>query len=218
VTPTQQAIACAASALLLLTLAGLFARGRWATCYSFTVYLAAVLGPEAVFAAWPARFYTHELWTVKELVHSILKFAIVLEVAFRVLRAFPGARATAGKVILGMAGLVYAVVANVPPRPGEPAPELLPRVLSGTIWLFVAVAAIVVWYRLPVDPLHKAILVGFVPYLLVYSAGMAAIETFGWDVASQFSYVYTVAYVALTGYWAVVAWRPAKPGVLPSAC
>ena len=33
--------------------------------------------------------------------------------------------------------------------------DLQPRVLNGSIWLFTAIAALILWYRLPVDPFHK---------------------------------------------------------------
>ena len=68
------------------------------------------------------------------------------------------------------------------------------------------------WYHLPLDSLHKAILIGLVPYLLVYSVMLRALFALGWERGGVFNRSAPLAYVALLCYWAYVAWRPAAQG------
>ena len=166
---------------------------------------------------WPDRFYNWDNYILKEIVHNLLKFAIALELAYRTLRHFTGALFT-GRRLVGCVFLAVAVVALTSlTTHGDPADVQLEwhaRVLNGTIWLFTAVAAVILWYRLPVDPLHKAILVGFVPYLLVFSFVMRAIAELGWTAGGVFQRAHTLAYTALLLYWNRVAWsRAAEPAV-----
>jgi hypothetical protein len=218
--PLDLAIVWLGSLLLAGTLIGLFVRRRHAVCWSFTAYVAAVLIPQILEVAWPSHFYTKELWLLKEVVHAFLKFAIILELSVRILQRFPGAFAAGERVGLAVVMIVYLVVVSVPAGDAgyqEIAGRLLPRVLNGTIWLFVALSAVVLWYRLPIQPLHKAILVGFVPYLLAFSVVMTSLDSFGWDLRGRIGYLSSVAYLALEAYWLVAVWRRDDTRVIRSA-
>jgi hypothetical protein len=96
-------------------------------------------------------------------------------------------------------------------RPQELALNLQPYVLAGTVWLFLAISALILWYRLPVVPLHKALLLGFVPYLLIFTVAINLLKAFGGNVRAYAGYLKSAAYVALVAYWAVVAWRRGPP-------
>ena len=209
-----------------LTLAALFVglvvRGRVRRCYSFALYVLAVLVTELMITLWPGKFLNYGFWLPKEILLNALKYAIALELAARTLKAFPGARATArGIVLLVVVGSLAAVLA-ASTKPGslaEIASQLLPRILNSTIWLFTALAVVILWYRLPVDLFHKAILVGFVPYLLVFTAAINALnieDPFYREVAS---YSQSVAYLALLGFWTHAAWRrqEGRVGLPPAA-
>jgi hypothetical protein len=191
--------------LLGLLLAGLLAR-RLRVCYSFTLYVLVVLVCELLITGWPGRFYKMEFWLPKEILLDVLKFAVALELAARTFRAFPGARATLrGVVFLVVSGtLVSMFVGPTPETLGDVASQMLPRVVYGTIWLFTALAVVILWYRLPVHLFHKAILVGFVAFSLVFSVALTAIEVIP---QAQASYLQSIAYVLLLGYWAHAAWR-----------
>jgi hypothetical protein len=204
------------SASLLGILVGLFVRGRQRVCRSFTAYVAAVGLPQVMYSTWPDRFYNADFWMFGEVTHCVLKFAIALEVGFLVLRRFPGASRTgrwAGLLVVWT--IFFAILALPAENPDyyAIAGKLLPRILNGTVWLFVALAGVVLWYRLPLDPLHKAIVLGFVPYLLVFSVAMTLLDTFGWEHRLYTGYLHTLAYLALEIYWAWAAWRLDPPGV-----
>jgi len=212
---TQYTILWTGNATLLLALLGLFVRGRQRVCHSFTIYIAAVLLPQLLYSTWPDRFYTGDLWMLGEVTHCVLKFAIALEVGFLVLRRFPGASQTGRWAGLFVVWAIFFAIVALPvenPDYYSLAGKLLPRILNGTIWLFVALAGVVLWYRLPLHPLHKAIVLGFVPYLLVFSVAMTALDSFGWQHRVHTTYLHTLAYLALEVYWAWSAWRPDPAG------
>jgi hypothetical protein len=194
--------------ILAVILCGLFYRGRARSCYSYTLYVLSVLVCEVLITAWPKEFHTLSFWIPKEILFSVLKFAIALELAARTFSAFPGARSTARAVVFVVLLLSLAAVLSVP-TPTDPnlpklASQVLPRIVNGTIWLFTALAAVILWYRLPVNLFHKAILVGFVAFSLVFSVALTVIEVIP---QAQASYLQSVAYVLLLGYWAHAAWR-----------
>ena len=56
-TAQQVLIAHAVKILVLLTLAGIVARRRWASCWSFTGYLAVILVCNSLVSFWPERFF-----------------------------------------------------------------------------------------------------------------------------------------------------------------
>ena len=140
----QLAIAWVGTALLVSALLGLLVRRSYGECYSFALYLTAVLVPQLLWTLWPERFQTYDFWVMKEILHSALKFAIALELGYRILRGFPGALATGRRLGLVVVGAVYLVIVSVPGgRSAEFAAQVLPRVLNGTIWLYVALAGLV---------------------------------------------------------------------------
>jgi len=76
--------------------------------------------------------------------------------------------------------------------------------------VFTAIAALILWYRLPVAPLHKSILLGYVPYLLFDAIFLEAFVQKGWD-HDVIAYVNQSIYLLLVSHWAWVAWRIEVP-------
>jgi hypothetical protein len=216
--PAERIVVCVGLLLEAACLTGLFVRRRQGLCVSFTLYLAAVLLSDALVLAWTQHFKTWDFWVLKESVHNLLKFGIALELTVRTFRSFPAARKTAAGLVLGVLVLTWLSVG--PPKPPPPeaartkelALSLQPYVLAGTLWLFIAISALILWYRLPVTPLHKALLLGFVPYLLVFTAAINLLRSFP-DVRALAGYLKNVAYQILLAYWAYVAWSrwPGRP-------
>lgn len=208
--PAERIVVCAVILLLAACLAGLFVRGRQGLCVSFTLYLGAVLLSDTLILGWPQRFHSWDFWVLKESVHNLLKFGIALELTVRTFRAFPAARKTVTGLVLAVLVLTWLSVGAKPleaGRPQELAMNLQPYVLAGTLWLFLAISALILWYRLPVVPLHKALLLGFVPYLLIFTVAINLLRAFGGEARVIAGYLKSAAYVALVAYWAVVAWR-----------
>jgi len=68
---------------------------------------------------------------------------------------------------------------------------------------------------LPLAPLPRAVLMGYAPYLLVFTIGMSLL----FDPGSQrirvwVGYLDPLAFFILTNYWLRVAWRTAPESVL----
>jgi hypothetical protein len=221
-------------ALVLTVLTGLFVRGRYRVCYLFVLYLFVVLGADILLLLGTKKvegdgilmsvlgakgFYSRKFWFIKELSINLLRFGVALELAYRTFRAFPGARSTARGVLLLLIGITLVSVLAVTPqvsaensddRIEQVVGRLQPRALNGTVWLLTGIAGVVLWYRLPVDHFHKAILIGLVPFLLVFTIGLSLIETNNWNpgTVKSVNNLHTVAYQFLLAFWAWAAWAP----------
>jgi hypothetical protein len=206
------------TAFYCAVLSGLVVRRRVRVCYSFVLYIGANLVADLLMVLWPDQFNRQWFWLGKELLIHLLRFALALELTYWTFRAFPSARATVRGVLLLVLLVTMAIVvpatADLTPQEGAPTlgpliSRVQPRVLNGVNWLFIGVAALILWYRLPVHPLHKAILIGYVPYLLVFTVSLNIIESQGWAARELVNPIHTMAFVLLLGYWAVAAWRKA---------
>jgi hypothetical protein len=205
-------IGLAGVGLLLLTLAGLVVRRSWSQWYAFTLYLPVVCAFSLAFLVKP-DLWTWDVWFVQENVLNALRFAVALELAARTFRAFPGARSTLRPVMLLVLLVTFAMVAAFPWSAVDYESfleELQPRLLNGTVWLFTAIAGLILWYRLPVAPLHKAILLGYVPYLLFQLVYLRVFVALSWK-HRVLGYINQAAYLLLVSYWAHVAWRANVP-------
>src|SRR5262245_16217269 len=228
-TPAQVILALTVDALIVSALVGLFVRRRSRVCYSFTTQLIFLLVTDLLMVF--GGFYTRRFWMFQQVFTHFLTFAIALELTYKTFRAFPGARATARGVLLGVLFVVVGVTLAklLSGWPGwasaakvdDPMYQFLtgrvyPALLNGAIWLFTAVAALILWYRLPVDGFLKAILVGEVPYMLIFWVSLNALDAYGMKIARGYvMYSDPIAYLLLTAYWVYAAWRPLQAPVRP---
>ena len=218
----QGAIAVAATTVAIMALAGVVVRRRVGVCWTFVPFLGVIVAADLLVLIWPEHFFRQWFWLGKELLVNLLRFALALELTYKTFRAFPSARATARGALLGVLlvtlVIVFAGTGDLEPPEGAPAlgpliSRVQPRVVNGALWLLSAVAGLILWYRLPVHPLHKAILIGYVPYLLVLTVSLNLIDNQGWDIREQVNYLHTSAFLAAVVYWAVAAWRRAEAPV-----
>jgi hypothetical protein len=209
-TASQVLIAHAVKILVLLTLAGILARRRWSSCWSFTTYLAVVLLGNSLVSFWPERFYTPWFYIARTGMYDALKVGITLELASRTFQAFPGARATVRRVLflLLIASSAFLMAAPLDGTYKGTLLEWQPRMLTANIWLLNALAVVVIWYRVPIHAYHKAILMGFVPYLLVFTILLRLLNHYGWDILPIVQAAEPAAYLLLMGWWAWAAWEP----------
>jgi hypothetical protein len=182
----------------------------------FTMYAGGVYVFNAIYGLHP----TWETWMLHQLVTAALRFGVALELTRCIFGAFPAAAVTARRVMLVI--LVFtAVTAITVPTPG-PAytrmhAESIPRMASAAIWILTALAALVLWYRLPLAPLPRAILMGYAPYLLVFTIGMSLLFDAGQRIRVWVGYVDPLAFFVLVNYWLRVAWRTAaESAMLPA--
>ena len=174
-------------------------------------YLVAVAASDALAALWPERFRRHDFWVFKESVHNLLKLAIVVELMIRIFQPFPSAYVAAQRAVMAVVLGLGALVAVSLTRGTEylaVVGRLYPHVNDGTVWLFIALGGYCLWYHLPLDSLHKAILVALVPYLLVYSVVLRAVVALGSERGELFNASAPIAYLFVLFYWLYAAWRP----------
>jgi hypothetical protein len=196
--------------LLAALLAGLFVRRLYRVCYSFPAWLLAVLAGDVLVFFWTQRFYTWAFWMTKETVYAVLKLAIAVEITALAFQAFPSARATVRRVMLGvLLALLAFVLVGVRYQADLPdlARELQRRTANGVALVFCATWAVVLYYRLPLHRLHRAILRGLVPYLLVFAAASTLTLVFGWDVRRNVNMAEAAAWDLMLAYWCWEVWR-----------
>jgi hypothetical protein len=218
----QAWIGYAGTAALAVLLAGVLVRRRYRAWYLFALFLSVMLLSTVMMAIWRARFYTTEFWQIKETALNFIRFAMALELAYRAFRAFPGALATARWALLFVLGVTFAavVVSGGGADYESFLGEIQPRVLNGSIWLFTAIAAIILWYRLPVDQFQKSVLLSYVPFLLIFTVCMnvlGAAGRAGWEHAWPVRYGNQLAFLGLMVYWARAAWRLVEEPTPPTA-
>jgi hypothetical protein len=214
----QQLILYATLVLLLGVLVGLVRRRRFTACYSFTAYVTYTLVWGSLIMTWPRVFYTSGSWAIGQIIENLLLLGVGLELGYRVFRAFPGARQSAGMLLLVVFVSVALTVLTTPAplsHPGGPAWILLalwvvPRLSTGVAWLLTAIGAVVLWYRLPIGAFEKAILVGLIPYLLIFTIALSVSRSFGFGIGPYATYAHTTAYLVLVGYWTHLVWRARK--------
>jgi hypothetical protein len=214
--PFQATIGLLALGALLVLLTGMVKRRRYNAAYLFTIYLAVVFVTELMMFFWPGTFYKKTFYLQKENVINALRFGVALELLYRTFRAFPSAHRLARGVVFTL--LVGTLVLVLVATQGQPdahtmVNKIQPWVINASVWLFTALAGLILWYRLPVDAFQKAILVGWVPYLLVFSAALTYVGDYGADFITVTNYVHTLAYLGLLVYWARMAWQPARVSV-----
>lgn len=195
--------------LVFLLLLGIVVRRRVTVCLSFSLYVFVVFTTDLLILIDPDRFYVWWFWLLKEALMAVLKFAIALELSVRIFRNYPGATIAARRLLLGILGLTLLAVLAMPLGKadyGALADELMPRVQNATAWLFTGIAGLILWFRLPVNAFAKAIVIGLVPYLLVFNIGLAALHSLGWELRVRANVLTVIAYATLTLYWNYVAW------------
>ncbi len=204
------------SLLIGAMIVGIVRRGRFRLCRMFMLFLVTVLLTDVLAEFWPERFWNKDFYLIRESVHNVLRFAVALEIAYFAFRKFPGARSTARALLFMLLSTTLFTVlaaswefARLPVFDEIIGHIQLPQ-LIGVVWLLMGIAALILWYRLPVDRMHKAILLGWVPYLLIFSAGLKLAAVLGWETnIAWVNYVTTGAYFLLLTYWARAAWAPA---------
>ena len=212
VPPLQSLIVLACIVAAAVTVVGLFATRQYRFCYSFTAYLVSMVAFEGLIFLFPGRFYVWSFWIAKETVLTILKLGIALEILLRAFAAFPGARAVASWVLLGVLTLMLLGVLSVPAPERAPAggalqtlaQAVMPRVTYGTLWALGGVLAAILWFHIPVARLHVAIVAALLPYLLLFTVVIHSWGATRWRFLGALD---GLAYLIVLAYWCVVAWR-----------
>ena len=207
----QWIVAQLAKVSLLALLVAMAARGRLGLCWTLTVYLVATLVGNSLATFWPHRFFTPAFWILKQGVYDSLKVGIALELAWRAFSAFPGAWRVARVLIVVLLGASTVALAWLTPHSSySNVWEWQPSVVTTQVWLFTALALLVVVYQIPIGEWQRAVVLGFAPYLLASVTLMNLLERRGWGVRA-IGFLDSVCFVALILFWTRAAWRQEEP-------
>jgi len=209
-TGMDQALIVGQVVVVALILAGLVIRHRTRSSTVFPAYLLALLAADVILLQWPERVYSLRGWICVEALMAALRIALAVELGARIFRPFPRARATALTVGVVTGAVVALSIGSAAGRVvdlRDVADTLMPRVLYGIMTLYAAILALQVYHLIPLDPLHKAILIGLTPYLLVFTGAVTSLELIGWHARAAANHLNGVAFALVLLYWAVVAWR-----------
>jgi hypothetical protein len=202
---------------MLAVLVGLFVRHRAHLCWSFIGYLAWGLVCNSLVSFWPDRFYHQWFYVLMQGVLDAFKLAIAAELTYRTFRAFPGA---AARVRILLAPVFFIPVLFVSRMPTGASDEewvrlFLPQMQTGVIWIMTAITLVIAWYRVPVHAMHRAILIGFAAYLLIFTTFLNVLRDFGFENVRAFlSVADGYAYLLLLAGWSYAAWVPARRPVV----
>jgi hypothetical protein len=223
-TPFDLFVVILSQSFVLLTLVGLVVRRHITTCPTFGLYLLVVFATDSLMLF--ESYDRMSFWLMKEIALNVLKFLVALELISRAFAAFPGAKATAYRVMGLVMGLTLLVVVWLAAgwRPeawlisDRAAATLIvsefhTRIITGTTLLFVSIAALILWYRLPVESMQKAILIGFVPYLIFFYMTLELQTANLWPKGGWLARLGALAWPVLLGYWAHAAWQPFRESI-----
>ncbi|HXB56824.1 MAG TPA: hypothetical protein VN461_18830 [Vicinamibacteria bacterium] len=207
--PAQYALTICAVVIVAGTLCGFIGRRLYRACSFFAVYLAAVFVGELLILLRPETFYQWSFWQAKETLYAVLKLAMAFELGYRNLGRLPGAKRTAWRLAAAtVAGTLVALL--LPARAAEyalDAADIQARLTNGTILVLMSIWGAVLWYRVPLHWLHRAILCGLVPYLVIFTLVLGLLVTVGPDFRDLASHTAGLAYDALLIYWLWEVWR-----------
>ena len=199
----------AVKVVLVAALVGLYVRGRSGRSLAIVAYLWAALLGNSLTTFWPDVFFNYEFWMRRQALFDVLKLLVGVEIALRAFRVFPGARATWERLLA--ASVVVATTLGFWFLPRDPPYGVMfahqPQIIAATVWLFTVTSLVIVHYRIPVDPWHRAILLAFVPYLLVSTTAVTVMKSLGASIHPAMGFLDSVAYLVLIAYWVQAAWR-----------
>jgi hypothetical protein len=196
--------------LIPFVLVGLVRKRLYRASRLLLAYLMVVWLGDALPVLWPEHFFVWTFWQLKETALGAVKLGIALEIAILAYGSFPRAAANVMRgllvvLVIGLCAIVAATPHGAPVK--ELARQLLPRLANVTVLVFCVVWGMIIWYRIPLHFMHRALLRGFVPYLLVFAAARGLVISWGWQIVPFVNLADTIAYDLLLVYWAWEVWR-----------
>ncbi len=194
-------------ALAVAVLMGIIRRRRVSQCIAFTLLVLASAGFTGLFLIFP-QGNTPALYLLKQGIYDSLLFAIALELSFRTFAAFRGVATRVRLVlVLAVATSTALIFFLTPNSPYSQFWRYQPSVTTAGIWCLTAVALLIVWYQIPIRAFLKAIILAYVPYLVVFVICVDLIGRLGWGAIPRLNILNAIAYDAMAASWAYAAWR-----------
>ncbi|HQZ17194.1 MAG TPA: hypothetical protein PLD86_10015 [Vicinamibacteria bacterium] len=204
----HRALVVLGAGLLVALVVLLVRRAKAKQCILFSAYVSAAGLFTTLILLFPER-YSPEAFMVKQGIYDSLLFGMSLELAIRTFAAFSGIAAFV-RLILGAAvALSTSLILIVTPASPDYSSFLRfqPGITAAGIWCLAFVGLLIVWYQIPVPAFTRAIILGYVPYLMVFTVYTDLITRLGWGAIQSLNLLNAVAYDAVAAYWVYSAWR-----------
>jgi hypothetical protein len=155
-----------------------------------------------------------DFWVLKEALLRALMAVLAVEISVRVFGHLPGARrwawSAAIAIIVGTGmtiGDAHGVrLGDAYAWPRVIVVDVLPRLAVGAVLLCLSVLLVMARFRVPIDPLHRAVLFGVAAFLVVYAGPLGSAE--GHPIGRFVVYHVTpLIYLGVLSVWAWAAWR-----------
>jgi hypothetical protein len=203
------------TALLALVALGMCMRRRVALCRPFFLYVLAVFVEHVLQMFWWQRFRVIGYYTFNNSTFAILKFLTAIEIWSRTFSTFPRGRARVGLVLAAALLATAVAVALTPPGLNQFRAFVGfvdPRLQAGSLFTFAILASAVAWYRVPMHPFHRAVLLGFAVYLSVHAAALSMLVWLNNSPWARHNAILLegTTYVTTLAWWTWAAWRPVR--------
>jgi hypothetical protein len=132
-----------------------------------------------------------------------------LEISYRAFSSFTGiANQVRGFLALAVAVSSAAIFLLTPANPMyTDIARYQPGITTAGIWCLSFVAMLIVWYQIPVPAFTRSVILGYVPYLVVFVVCTDFIGRLSWAAIAPINVANAMAYDVLAGYLAYSAWR-----------
>lgn len=194
--------------LMAAIVAGLFRTGKARECLTFSTYVTLATVFLTLILLWPSH-YGPEEYMVKQGIYDSLLLGMAIELSVKVFAAFRGvARRVRALLALAVIASTSAIFILTPS--GVSYAEMLPYqagITTAGVWCLSFVALLIVWYQIPVPAFTRAILLGYVPYAVVFVIYADLIGRLGWGAIDGLNVLNAAAYDTVAAYWAFTAWR-----------
>ena len=199
------AVSCASITLALAALFGLATRRKVRICWLFPAYLLSVaLGHGALLVS-SGALWTWQFWAATDALQAVLRLGVAIEIGRKAFGSLPQARRLLGlSFLFACFGIATGVLLY--PRPLVDAFELVlvvGWVSYGVAFLFVGFLMLTLAYGVPLDPLHRAIAVGFA----LASAFLAFTHSFPAHADLGRAWLSKTSYPLILAFWTWAAWR-----------
>lgn len=218
-TAPERAGALLSGLLPLVVLVGLHVRQRLDRCWAFPAYLASVSAFNLAVAGWPSRFFGWSTWLTAEIVQGTLVLLVATEITLRAFARLPSglraARLALLSCLMGSLAIAWSAGPNTGPLLADLASDLAPRLATARTATFLSLLAVTLYYSLPLDDLHLAVVRGLALYSGAAAVGLVVVRDAGWQVREPISALLTAGYILVLVYWVRAAWGD-EPGAPPS--
>ena len=194
--------------LLAVLLSILFRQAKARQCVLFSAYVLAAALFTSLILLFPER-YSPQAFMIKQGIYDSLLFGMSLELAIRTFAAFKGI-ARLVRLWLGVAVAASTTIIFFATPASTDYTSFIrfqPGITAAGIWCLAFVGLLIVWYQIPVPAFTRAIILGYVPYLVVFTVYTDLIARLGWGAIQHLNILNAVAYDTVACYWVFAAWR-----------